>query len=169
MPSAKGHTMSESVLDPAIPKTLMDSMKEAFLVQASTNVEIVKASAIDSHQGQGAALIAAIGIKSSALNGTLAICFPKECFLGIVNKMLGEKYTDIDKDNVDAAGEMLNIIYASARVKINQLGHDFAPAIPTVTRGSSIQISHGSAPKIVRVDCKCEYGSFHLEVSLRKV
>jgi CheY-specific phosphatase CheX len=159
----------KSPLDPIIPKSLIESLKETFSIQASTTIEILKVCAVEPVHSSSADLIAAIGMKSSTVSGTLAICFPKSSFLGMVNKMLGEGFSEITVENSDAAGEFLNIIYASARVKMNQAGHDFAPAIPTVTRGSDVKISHGGVPKIVKVDCRCEHGEFHLEVSLRMV
>jgi chemotaxis protein CheX len=83
--------------------------------------------------------------------------------------MLGETYTEVNSENADAAGELLNIIYGNARVKINLAGHAFLPAIPTVIYGEKVKISHGDVSLIVRVDCETDLGSFHLEVSLKKV
>ena len=155
-------------IDAIIPRSLTNSLKETFSIQASTPIEITKLSVVEPHTLQDVDLIAAIGLTSSAFTGTLALCFPGKPFLAVISRMLGEDYTEITIENSDAIGELLNIVYASARVKMNQGGHDFSPAIPTVIRGSHIQISHGNAAKIIRVECKCEFGPFYLEVSLRK-
>lgn len=160
--------MTSSSIDPLIPTTLVDALKQAFSVQISTPVEIKGAKAIPPTRISGIDLTAVIGIRSSALTGSIALCFPSRTFLGVVNQMLGEKYEKIDRENQDAAGELLNILYGSARVKLNQAGYDFAPAIPTVVLGSEIQISHGNSPLMIKIDCECSYGPFHLEVSLRK-
>ena len=157
------------IVDPIIPNTLVASLKEAFSVQASTVIEITGAKAILAAAVSGISVAAVLGIRSSELAGTLALCFQKATFLGIVNRMLGEKYVEIDADNSDAAGELLNILYASARVKINEAGNNFLPSLPTVVRGDKIEISHGTVPKIVKIDCHCEFGDFHLEVSLKKI
>lgn len=160
---------SPNAIDPVIPKSLVDSLKTAFSVQASTPVEITAVGAVDATASRDVDLIAAIGLKSSQFSGTLAICFPSATFLAIVNRMLGESHQEISRENSDAAGELLNIIYASARVKINEGGHDFALAIPTVAGGQNLHISHGGSPKIVRVNCSTDCGPFFLEVSLRRL
>ena len=155
-------------IDSIIPRSLIDSLKETFSIQASTPIEIIKVSVVEPQSLHEVDLIAAIGLKSSVLYGTLALCLPAVPFLAILNRMLGENYTEITPENSDAIGELLNITYGAARVKINQSGHDFSPAIPTVTCGTKIQISHGSAAKIIRIDCKCEFGLLYVEVSLRE-
>lgn len=157
-----------ATIDPIIPKSLVDSVKECFGIQASTPVEIVNIQLASSSEISGSDLAATIGLDSPRFTGTLAICFPTASFLGIVNRMLGEKYDSISPENADAAGELLNILYAGARVKINQAGHEFAPAIPTIVRGNEIRISHPSAQKVVCLQCKCEFGHFHVEISLKR-
>lgn len=160
--------MGNSVqFDPAIPTILMGAVKETFNVQVNCPLEILSAKAVDPEPSHDADITAAIGLKSSKFVGTLALCFPKATFLGVVNQMLGENHVEITRENSDAASELLNIIYGTARVKLNQEGHDFQPAIPTVAKGKEIQISHGNTPKIVRIECNCPCGPLFLEVSLR--
>ncbi len=154
-------------VDSIIPKSLTDAVKDTFSIQAGTPVEIVKVYMAEPQSLKDISIISAIGLKSSKYSGILALCFPSKPFLGILSKMLGESYSEITTENSDAAGEWMNIVYASARVKINQAGNDFSPALPTVTRGSNVQISHGSTVKIIRVDCQCEFGIFHMELSLK--
>lgn len=156
-------------LDPIIPKSLIESIQDTFTVQANTPIEILQVKAMDvaDSSNENSDLIAAIGMNSGKISGTVAICFPKTTFLGVVNRMLGENYTEITNENSDAASEILNILYGGARVKINKAGHDFTPAIPTVTRGKSLRIAHGDSKKVVRIDCRCEFGTLHVEVSLR--
>lgn len=154
-------------LESILPKYLVEALREAFSIQASTNVEIKNVKVADPDGATNAEVISAIGLKSSTASGTLAIGFPAKTFLGVVNKMLGENYTSVTAENSDAASELLNITYASARVKINQEGFDFMPAIPTTTRGALVNVSHGGS-KVVRVECECSYGNFFMEVSIRK-
>lgn len=155
-------------MESVIPTSLFESVRETLRVQASTPVEITRVETIERSSLSDVEIIAAVGMNSSLYSGTLAICFPKETFLKVVNQMLGEKYTEITVENSDAAGELMNIIYASARVKINQAGNDFGPALPTTTRGPHIQISHGGSNKIVRATCGTAYGTFYFEISFRR-
>lgn len=156
-------------IDSIIPRSLTESLKDTFSIQASCPIEITKVSIVEPHSLVSVNLISAIGLKSTSFEGTLALCFPKDPFLGVINHMLGESHTDVTQENSDAIGELLNIVYGSARVKMNMAGHDFMPAIPTIIRGDDIQISHGQSAKIIRIDCKCEHGVFFVEVSLRKM
>lgn len=160
--------MTDKVLDPLVPKTLITSLKEAFSIQASTPIEIIGAKAVTPSRLPGIDIASVMGIRSTKLEGSLALCFPVVTFLGIVNHMLGEKYTEVTPENADAAGELLNILYAQARVKLNEAGYDFTPALPTVVRGEQIEVSHGALGMIVRIECKCQFGSLYLEVGLRK-
>ena len=161
--------MSTPKIDPIIPKSLVDAVKEVITIQANVPVRIKNVAALPPNELPGIDIVSSIGIKEVGLGGTLALCFPKTTFLAIVGKMLGESYTEISNENADAAGELLNIIYANARVKINLAGHAFIPAIPTVIYGEKVKISHGDVSLIVRVDCETDCGSFHLEVSLKKM
>jgi len=161
--------MSAPKIDPIIPKSLLDAVKEVISIQASVPVTIKSVAAVASNQVSNIGIVSSIGIREPGLGGTLALCFPTVTFLTIVGKMLGETYSEITDENADAAGELLNIIYGNARVKINLAGHAFLPAIPTVIYGEKVRVSHGDGAQIIRVDCETNSGSFHLEISLKKV
>lgn len=145
-------------------KCILPALTHAFAKQASV---IVKAEVVPTADVGNIDLVATITFRSTKFQGVIGLCFPSPTFLGIVNQMLGESWREINDENADAAGEFLNIIYASARVMMNQIGHDFAPAIPTVLRGNSLQIMHGHAQTRNKILCMTEGGLFHLDASLR--
>ena len=157
-----------ATIDPIIPKSLMESIKATFSIQASTPIQILSVAPLASESSQDIDLVAVIGLSGKTYYGTLALCFQKKTIIGIINKMLGENYADLGQDNSDAAGELLNIIYASARVKINESGLGFEPAIPAVIRGIDIRVSHGTLNQVTKIDCMSEFGPFHVEVSLKR-
>lgn len=150
-----------------IVQPLAEAVTKTFSIQFSTPVEILS---IDHSETQTLEFeIAAImSISSSTYTGIVALCFPQSTFLALVERMLLKKYTTIDSNNADAAGEMLNIIYGVARLRINRDGFDFFPAIPSVVRGKSLIISHISGSPCIVVSCKSESGPFALEISLKK-
>lgn len=76
-----------------------------------------------------------VGMVAPPLRGTLLITFSKDGILHICENMIGEKYPDINKDVVDAVGELTNMIYGQAKATLNQMGYNFEMAIPTVIRG----------------------------------
>jgi chemotaxis protein CheX len=157
-----------TVLEPLIPRTLVETLKNTFAIQASTEITIKSLAAVPPSPLAGCDLVSIIGMKSSTLSGLAALVFPAATFLGVVNRMLGENYTEINQENSDAAGEILNIIYGSARVKINDGGHDFTPAIPTVVKGTDVGVAHGDVPLVVRIACDSDLGPFFMEISLRR-
>lgn len=74
--------------------------------------------------------------------GRLTISFDKPCFLGIANRMLGEKFSDINDDNKDVAGEICNQVYGFAKKKLVTNGYQVLTALPSVIYGDKHQISH---------------------------
>jgi CheY-specific phosphatase CheX len=154
----------------AIPIHLRDAIVDSFRVQASLPVE-VKSIATDvvDESSEEIACMAVLGMRSSHFEGSLALGFPKATFLKLLEHMLGEKYADIDERNADACSEMLNIIYCSARVKINKDGEDFQPAIPTTIRGEHLSIALGNSSRFLNFRCSSNLGSFLVALKLKKV
>lgn len=154
-----------------IPGFLQRAIEEAFTVQVSLPCQ-VKASVAGASDAptaaQGLDVLSLMGIQSSGLTGSMALGFPKATFLKILEKMIGEKHEDISSANADACSELLNIIYASARVKINESGFDFQPAIPATVCGKEISLPVGQATSFMRFQCETELGSFLMTVSLKR-
>ena len=164
--SQEDPTREERVL---VAQLLVKALSSTFEIQTSTPITIAKMEAIRPTPIPDVVLLTSIGMKSSKLQGVAALHFPKKTFLGLVNRMLAESYTEVTDENADAASELMNILYGSARALINQEGHDFLPGIPTVIRGSDVVLMHGGVPFIARVTCNCEFGPFVLEMSLKGV
>ncbi len=76
-----------------------------------------------------------VGMVAPPLKGTLLISYGKDSIFQILENMLGEKHTEINKEVSDAVGEMTNMIYGSAKTSLNQLGYNFEMAIPSVISG----------------------------------
>jgi chemotaxis protein CheX len=161
-PAANNH-------DVVVLLEINEAIKQVFKVQASTDVTLGKIEAIARSQTVASDVTAVISLSSPALKGTLALCFPNATFLGIVGRMFGETFTEVTTELSDGAGEFLNMIYGVARTKINQQGHGFAPAIPSVVRGSQIYLTHGEGSHILMIPCRCDAGAFHMEMSLKRV
>jgi len=110
-------------------------------------------------------LAGVIGITSSAFNGTITLCFPKQVFLTLMSNMLGETFTDITDDLQSGAAELLNIIFGSAKAVLNEQGHTIQKAIPTVIKGDSIQTTHLGTGTVMVLPFAAAGGHFHIEVS----
>lgn len=98
--------------------------------------------------------------------GSMAISFKKKTFLGIVNRMLGADYTDIDPEISDAAAELCNQVFGLTKTKLNQQGHEIQPAIPSVITGENHQIKHSTSAPVIAVEYSTEFGPFTIEACM---
>lgn len=154
----------------AIPGFIRQAILDTFKTQASLDVNIASVATVKAGEAAGPVdCLSVMGFKSSEHTGSLSLWFPKPTFLAILERMLGEKYADINAENMDAAGEFLNIIYASARLKINQSGFDFQPAIPTTVCGKELSVVSGAHAQVMRLNCESELGPFTVGFSLTKI
>jgi CheY-specific phosphatase CheX len=154
-----------------IPLSLSQSLKDTFQIQLSLPIKVT-AEATNAAEALKATaaldVVSMMGLKCTVFTGSLALGFPKNTFLKIVETMLGEVYTEVSAQNADACSELLNMIYAGARVKINEAGFDFQPAIPTTVSGKEISLPMGQHTTFLRFLCETERGSFLLALSLKR-
>lgn len=110
-----------------------------------------------------------IGITSDAFKGSISIGFPAATFLGIMGRMLGEKYEKITKDVEDGAGELLNIIFGAAKRVLNEKGYALQKAIPSVITGQGIEVHHITAAPTIVIPFETELGLFQIEIGIEPV
>jgi CheY-specific phosphatase CheX len=150
---------------------IQNAVAETFKVQMSleTTIKAISAQVDEKKEDRIAVEVGSVmGVKGKGHTGTIAIAFPKTTFLGIVESMLGEKHAEISNQNADACSELLNIIYASARVKINAGGFEFQPAIPATVCGKDIWFPLGQFKEYIRLECECNKGKFILAFVLKR-
>ena len=107
-----------------------------------------------------------IGIVSDSFNGTVVITFPEKTFLNVMSGMLGEELTELNKDLVDGAGEITNMIFGQAKVSLNDRGYGIKMALPTVISGKNHSLSALSKGPMVVVPFKSSAGDFFVEICL---
>lgn len=79
------------------------------------------------------AVAGATAIMSSVFAGTILIAFPEDTFLKVVSGALGEEYTVLSTDLMDACGELINIIYGQAKtILVDEMDIDFMKSRPYV-------------------------------------
>jgi len=108
-----------------------------------------------------------IGITSKTITGSFLLTFPKDVYLGILSRMLGATYTDLEPGLEDAASELVNIVFGRAKAILNKEGHGLAMAIPSVVFGRSIysSIKKTKNPGVV-IPFDCGLGRFFAEIIL---
>lgn len=107
-----------------------------------------------------------IGITGDAI-GSLAVSFRTGCICGIVSSMLGETYTEANREVLDAVGELTNMISGVARTQMEKNGLSVYAAIPSVVIGEDHAINHIlKAPSIV-IPFSTPYGDFFVDVCIK--
>ena len=107
-----------------------------------------------------------IGLSGRA-RGMVALAFPTETALAMVNRLLSSDLQAPDDTVSDAIAEMVNIVAGGAKAKMNVDGR--APidlSLPTVVRGSSFNVEYPSSSVWIEVPFDSELGAFRLRVTL---
>ncbi|HOE78714.1 MAG TPA: chemotaxis protein CheX [Smithellaceae bacterium] len=107
-----------------------------------------------------------IGMTGDAL-GSLAMSFSESCIIGIVDKMLGEKHTEMNRAVLDAVGELTNMISGSARKRMEKDNLKVSAAIPTIVFGRSHTVRHVVKGPSIVIPFKTDFGEFVIDISLK--
>jgi chemotaxis protein CheX len=107
-----------------------------------------------------------IGIVSDSFNGSVVISFPEKTFLKVMSSMLGDNYTEINKDILDGAGEITNMIFGQAKISLNEKGYGIKTALPSVVHGKNHILTAQTKGPIVVIPFESTAGNFHVEICL---
>lgn len=107
-----------------------------------------------------------IGIVSDTFNGSVVIGFPASTFLKVMSSMLGDTFTEINKDILDGAGEITNMIFGQAKITLNEKGYGIKTALPSVVHGKNHMLTAQTKGPIVVIPFESSAGNFHVEICL---
>jgi len=99
--------------------------------------------------------------------GSICITFSRECILLITSQMLGEKQPEVNDEVKDAVGELTNMISGDSRRRLEEIGHHFLGAIPSVISGRGHEIKHITKGPILSIPFSTEAGGFTVEVCFK--
>lgn len=74
--------------------------------------------------------------------GSLALTFTTDCIIYIVDKMLGEAHKEMNKEVMDAVGELTNMISGAARKLMEKENLTVVAVIPTIVYGRAHTLRH---------------------------
>ena len=107
-----------------------------------------------------------IGLTGDAI-GSLAISFSEACICGIAGSMLGESFSQANKEVFDAVGEIANMISGVSRTHLEKEALTVWAGIPAVVYGKDHRVKHIlNSPSIV-IPFTTKYGSFFVDVCLK--
>jgi len=107
-----------------------------------------------------------IGMTGDA-TGSLALSFSEACIMGICEKMIGEKHTEIDRAVLDTVGELTNIISGASRKMMEKDDLKVFAAIPTIVFGRAHTVRHIIKGPSIVIPFSTEYGDFVIDVCLK--
>ena len=110
-----------------------------------------------------------VGITGPSLSATVSVCFPESTFISLMSKMLGEKYEAISDDFLDAANEMMNVIFSQAKKLLAEKGLEIARTVPAIVYGKALQLSYLTMGDTILFPLETDLGGIHIEVSSDKV
>jgi chemotaxis protein CheX len=109
-----------------------------------------------------------IGIAGNAI-GSVVLSFPEETAINVVSNFVGEKLTAVNRDVLDAIGELTNIVAGGAKKIFSERGHHFKISIPNVVHGKDHKINRPKDVPCISVSFSSDAGPFAVEVSLKIV
>jgi chemotaxis protein CheX len=107
-----------------------------------------------------------IGMTGDA-TGSLAMSFSEVCIIGICEKMLGEKHTEMNRAVLDAVGELTNMISGSSRKLMEKDDLKVFAAIPTIVFGRAHTVRHVIKGPSIVIPFSTECGDFVIDVCLK--
>jgi chemotaxis protein CheX len=107
-----------------------------------------------------------IGMTGDAI-GSLALTFNEQCIIFIVSKMLGETHTEMNKEVLDAVGELTNMISGAARKLMEKDNLTVFGAIPSIVFGRSHTVRHVLKGPSIVIPFQTEKGGFVIDVCLQ--
>ncbi len=109
-----------------------------------------------------------IGINGHA-DGVISLSLDEKCILHIVSNMLGEEYSRINEEIIDAVGELTNMIAGQARAHLANEGLKFQASTPTVIVGKNHMLSHVNKEPILAIPFATPHGKLVVEISINYI
>lgn len=170
------HTLRDALMDLGLtPKRTLDTEFINPFLNSTLHVLKVQAN-IESHAGRVylkkrdenllGDVSGVIGIVSDSFSGAVIISFPEKTFLKVMSEMLGEEYTELNKDIIDGAGEITNMIFGQAKLVLNEKGYGIKTALPSVVSGKDHCLTSNNAGPSVIVPFESTAGNFFVEICL---
>ena len=118
------------------------------------------------HDRKALGAITAVITLSGFRNGTIAVSFDRGSAMALVRGMLGDDVEDMERDMLDAVGEVTNMISGHAREAMAKSGVVLQGATPTILVGDDTEIAYMSQAPVVVIPFSTPDGAFYVEFCL---
>ena len=106
-------------------------------------------------------LSAVIGV-TGKVAGTIVLSMSRPAAIGVLDRMVGIKATELNTDVCDAIGELTNMIAGTAKAKMERL--QLSISIPNIVSGKDHEIHYPSNVTPTCIVYESEIGPFAIEV-----
>lgn len=106
-----------------------------------------------------------IGMAGPQTKGSLSVTFEAKLALSIMEKMLGDRPSEINEEVTDMVGEITNMVTGGAKNILGDKGYDFDMATPIVISGKDHTINHKCEGKTLVIPFTSDNGKAFIEVS----
>lgn len=114
------------------------------------------------HEALPGEIVSVVTIESESFNGYLCVSFDKNSYLEVTSAMFMEEQNELNDENVDAVGEINNIIFGNAKSEISNLGIKLT--VPTVHRGPGYVVESPEGSAGMLIPFKTVKGMFYITV-----
>jgi chemotaxis protein CheX len=153
-----------SQIDPKFFKPFIEGTLNTMKVQFGLSATGKPPFLLGQGPGLEVALAGVIHISGERFTGKVVLCFPEKVFLGLMERMLGEPFSEITPELRDGVAEILNIIYGQAKVALNQGGPKVEMAIPAILSGEELANRLSGVGKCFVLPFDSEIGEFRIEI-----
>lgn len=105
---------------------------------------------------------AVISVTGEKSRGTIILSFSKSVAIQALERMLGNKETEINHQVCDAVGELANMIAGAAKAQLAHL--DLSIGIPNIVVGPNHRVVYSSEMQPICILFNSEIGDFLIEV-----
>jgi chemotaxis protein CheX len=110
-----------------------------------------------------------IGMVGPQTKGSFSITFDAELSLILMERMLGERPTEINEEVTDMVGEITNMVTGGAKNLLGDKGYEFEMSTPIVVSGHGHTITHKCDGIKIIMPFTSAHGVAHLEVCFDKL
>lgn len=153
-------------MDVKVVNAFLDAVIQVMKTQTHTEVKAGAPFLKGPKDGFSGDLSGVIALVSDTFRGTMVINFPESTFLGMISRMLGEKFQVLTPEITDGAAELTNMVFGQAKVTLNELGYGMKMATPSVVTGKNPTTSSASPGPRVTVPFSSDLGDFAVEISI---
>ena len=123
----------------------------------------------DAKDNENCALTAKINLTSKNCEGAVVVLFTEDVFIKLISQALGEDFEEIDEELQDGACEILNMIFGSARTKLNTEGDAYAVMdIPTIIDQNEIGDEPLTPLPAIMIPFKTDFGDFTIQIGFKE-